>query len=231
MICLTGTKIVEVPYFRDQLVDNNKSVLIVGEHLGGTEGVSETVKELGFTNVTTTDILPAEDGSWLKKNTTWNHIQVDFINFDESCKYDYVLAISVFEHFGFWFSNTHMADGTSAGDQCFWDHDIRGINKACKLLKNSESKAIITLPVGRYMNYEQSGHPFLRYYDVLRQEIIRTNLLTSGYVIKHERFYYTSDFNEWSEVGAEINQLEFCYMCNPITPNIIWGITIQKSSS
>ena len=57
MTNLKGTKIVEVPYFADQLTNNTESVLIIGERFGGVEGVSEAVHRLGFSNVNTTDIL------------------------------------------------------------------------------------------------------------------------------------------------------------------------------
>ena len=46
MIQLIGTKKVEVPYFANQLIDNNKSVLIIGECQGGHEGISETIFEI-----------------------------------------------------------------------------------------------------------------------------------------------------------------------------------------
>ena len=46
MINLKGTKIVEVPYFINQITDINKDILIIGECKGGTEGVSESLLEL-----------------------------------------------------------------------------------------------------------------------------------------------------------------------------------------
>ena len=85
---LKGTKIVEVPYFLDQLVDKDKSILIIGECKGGTEGISESIFEKGFQTVTTTDILPSESDSWLRKHTKWNHIQSDL-------KYTMFLNISI----------------------------------------------------------------------------------------------------------------------------------------
>ena len=36
-----------------------------------------------------------------------------------------------------------------------------------------DSKLIITLPIGPYMNYQESGYPFLRYYDLQRQNLIK----------------------------------------------------------
>lgn len=228
MIKLTGTKIVEVPYFADQLDDTAKSVLIVGECQGGIEGVSETIHEKGFKNVTTTDIMPSELDCWLRKNTNWKHIQSDFIEFDESNKYDYIISISVFEHFGFWFAGNRMANGLAEDDKCYWNHDIKGINKACKLLKDSESKLMITLPAGPYMNYETSGEPFLRYYNIQRQALIKAECERHGYRVVDEKFYYSEDFNNWDVVSPEINNPSYYQTYNPWTPNVIWGFTIKQ---
>jgi hypothetical protein len=228
MIQLNGTKIVEVPYFSNQLVDNTKSVLIIGECQGGIEGVSETVHKKGFNNVATTDIMPSEPDYWLRKNTNWKHIQTDFIEFDELNKYDYVISISVFEHFGFWFAGNRMANGLAEDDTCRWNHDLLGINKACKLLKDTSSKLIITLPAGPYMNYEESGEPFLRYYDYRRQNIIKTELQRNGYYISDEKFFLSQDFTNWEEMSPEINDPKYYSYYNIHTPNVIWGLTIQK---
>jgi hypothetical protein len=228
MITLKGTKIVEVPYFTNQLTDNTKSVLIIGECHGGIEGVSESVHELDFKNVTTTDIMPSEPNCWLRNNTNWNHIQGDFIEFDESNKYDNIISISVFEHFGFWFAGNRMANGLSNDDTCKWNHDLLGINKACTLLKDSNSKLIITLPAGPYMNYEESGEPFLRYYDYRRQSLIKLELERNGYYISNEKFYFSSDYTNWEEMSSEINDPKYYPHYNLYTPNVIWGLTIQK---
>jgi len=228
MINLKGTKLVEVPYFIDQLDDKNKSVLIIGECQGGIEGVSESVFDKGFANVNTTDIMPSEPGCWLRENTSWDHIQCDFIEFDESNKYDFVISISVFEHFGFWFAGNRMANGLAEDDTCRWNHDLLGINKACKLLKDAKSKLIITLPAGPYMNYETSGEPFLRYYDFRRQNIIKSELKRNGYYISNEKFYISNDFTNWEEVSPEINDPKYYSYYNIHSPNVIWGLTIQK---
>ena len=225
---LQGTKIVEVPYFAEQLTDNTESVLIIGERFGGIEGVSEAVHALGFTNVNTTDILPSPEDSWLRENTTWEHVECDFIEFDESKKYDNIVSISVFEHFGFWFAGDRMASGLVQDDTCRWNHDLLGINKACKLLKDSKSKLMITLPAGPYMNYEDSGEPFLRYYDYRRQDLIKAELNRNGYYIADEKFYHSQDFTNWQEVGKEINQPEYYSHYNYFTPNVIWAFTIKK---
>jgi hypothetical protein len=229
MIDLKGTKVVEVPYFANQLKDVNKSILIVGERHGGVEGISETIKDLGFNNVYTTDILPTEEDSWLRKETNWKHIQSDFIEFDETLKFDYIISISVFEHFGFWFAGNRMANGLSEDDKCYWNHDIRGINKACKLLKDKDSKLIITLPAGPYMNYEESGEPFLRYYNSQRQAIIKSECQKNGFYFSDQKFYYSEDFYNWNEVGIEINNVQYYQVYNTFSPNVIWAFTIQKS--
>ena len=228
MINLQGTKIVEVPYFSEQLTDNTESVLIIGERFGGVEGVSEAVHALEFLDVNTTDILPSPEDSWLRENTTWKHVECDFIEFDESKKYDNIISISVFEHFGFWFAGDRMANGLAQDDTCRWNHDLLGINKACKLLKDHKSKLMITLPAGPYMNYEDSGEPFLRYYDFKRQDLIKTELNRNGYYITDEKFYHSQDFTNWQEVGKEINQPEYYSHYNYFTPNVIWAFTIKK---
>lgn len=228
MITLKGTKLVEVPYFANQLTDTSKSVLIIGERHGGYEGISETIHESGYSSVTTTDILDSNKDSWLKKNTNWNHIVSDFIMFDETLKYDYIISVSVFEHFGFWFAGDRMATGLLENDVCKWNHDILGINKACKLLKDKNSKLMITLPAGPYMNYEKSGEPFLRYYDSLRQSLIHKEIAANGYKITNESFFHSIDFVNWDEVSSDINDPAYYSYYNYYSPNVIWAFTIQQ---
>lgn len=227
MVKLKGTKLVEVPYFSEQLEDTSKSILIIGERWGGVEGISETIKELNFNNVTTTDILPVEEGAWLSVNTDWKHIQSDFAEFDEQSKFDYIISISVFEHFGFWFAGDRMASGLVQNDICYWNHDIRGILKASALLRDRDSKLIITLPAGPYMNYEESGEPFLRYYDRQRQGLIRKELERNGYKTVNERYFISNDFINWDETSEKINNPEYYPYYNIYSPNVIWGLTIQ----
>jgi hypothetical protein len=228
MIQLQGTKIVEVPYFSSQLDDTSKSILVIGECQGGIEGISETIHEMGYENVTTTDIMPSLEEYWIRKNTQWNHIQCDFIEFDETNKYDYIVSISVFEHFGFWFAGNRMANGLAEDDTCRWNHDLLGINKACKLLKNQDSKLMITIPAGPYMNYEESGEPFLRYYDSRRQNLIKKELKNNGFYVSNEKFFLSQDFSNWEEVSSDINDPKYYPYYNIYTPNVIWGLTIQK---
>jgi hypothetical protein len=230
MTNLKGTKIVEVPYFADQLTNNTESVLIIGERFGGVEGVSEAVHRLGFSNVNTTDILSSPNDSWLKKNTKWKHIECDFIKFDESKKYDNIVSVSVFEHFGFWFAGDRMANGLIEDDTCRWNHDLLGITKACTLLKDSNSKLMITLPAGPYMNYEETGEPFLRYYDARRQRLVHVQVESEGYSITDEKFYFSQDFNTWEEVSKDINDPKYYGHYNSYSPNVIWAFTIQKQT-
>jgi hypothetical protein len=228
---LRGTKLVEVPYFINQLKDDiNKDILIIGECKGGEEGVSESIFECGFKNVTTTDILDSLPNSWLRKNTDWKHIKTDFIKFDEKLKYDYIISISVFEHFGmFWEGKAYDID-SKLEDLILWNHDINGILKACKLLKDINSKLIITLPIGPYMNYQESGYPFLRYYDKQRQDLIKRKLSENNYFISNESFFISENFIDWYETDSNINSTEnYNKYCNSYTPNIIWGLTIQKT--
>ena len=225
---LRGTKIVEVPYFASHLENIINSILVVGER-HGSEGIGNTIHEMGYKNVVTTDISDRLLNSWLNVNTHWEHITSDFVMFDETRKFDRIVAVSVFEHFGLWFEGNRMVvDGIEAKDVCRWNHDILGIKKACNLLKNESSKLIITLPAGPFMNYEENGAPWLRYYDWRRQNLIRNELNLLGYYISNETFFYSSDFVDWKEVGREINDPKNYPMHNPYSPNVIWGLTIQK---
>ena len=225
---LTGTKIVEVPYFINQITEKDRDILIIGECKGGSEGVSESILELGCMNVTTTDILESLPDSWLRKNTNWEHIKTDFIKFDESRKYDYIISISVFEHFGmFWEGKAYDID-SDIEDVILWNHDIQGILKSCRLLKDIDSKVIITLPIGPYMNYQESGYPFLRYYDQQRQTLIKTKLEENGFKISDEKFFLSTNFTEWFEADSNINSADsYRQYCNSYTPNMIWGLTIK----
>jgi hypothetical protein len=227
-INLPGTKVVEVPYFSNQIDDISKKILIIGECKGGTEGVSETIKALGCVNVTTTDILESPEDSWLRQNTDWPHVKVDFTKFNEELKYDYIIAISVFEHFGFFWEGKAFDLDNSIEDMVLWNHDLTAIKKSCKLLNDSDSKLIITLPAGPYMNYQENGYPFLRYYDGRRQDIIKREINNIGYHISDEKFFFSSDFINWEEVSNEINDPKFYPYYSTYTPNIIWGLTIQK---
>ena len=86
---------------------------------------------------------------------------------------------------------------------------------------------MITLPAGPYMNYETSGEPFLRYYNKQRQDIIKNECENNGYSVTDEKFYYSENFEGWDLVSEEINDFKYYQVYNPVTPNVIWGFTIQ----
>lgn len=229
---LKGTKKCEIPYLEKHLSDNSKSVLIVGERRGEDDMISPTIKDMGFENVTTTDIIEKERGSWLDVNTKWEHITKDFMDYDESMKYDYVVSISVFEHFGFWFRGNRMANGLALNDDmCKWNHDLRGVAKACRLLKDKNSKLIITLPAGPYMNYETTGEPFLRYYDIRRQEIVKGVIQQNECVVFDEHFYFTEDFEQYEEMHKSICEPQYYGAINPHSPNLIWAFSVRLNNN
>ena len=205
------------------------NILIIGECKGGEEGVSEGVHALGCKNVTTTDILDSLPDSWLRKNTDWQHIKADFVKFDSELKYDYIASISVFEHFGMFWEGKAYDFESELDDMVLWNHDLRGIEKACSLLRDQDSKLFITLPAGPYMNYQPSGYPFLRYYDAQRQSIVKQKIKEAGYYLSNESFFVSNNFVEWFSVNGDINIPENCIKyCNSYTPNIIWAFTVQK---
>ena len=229
-IQLIGSKFVEIPYFAGQLasIDVGSSILIIGERKGG-EGVGETIKAMGFENVTTTDIVEIESGSWLDVNRgNWKHVQTDFIQYDEREKYDVIISVSVFEHFGLWFYQQRPGSSLlDRNDTCRWNHDIRGIIKACKLLKNADSKLIVTVPAGPFMNYEPTGEPLLRSYDSHRQSIVKAEISNHGFEVTHEEFFFSENFTDWRSVGPEVNSPANYRYHNPFTPNVIWAFTVK----
>ena len=228
-ITLKGTKKVEIPYFLNQIEHGtDKKVLIVGECVAADQ-ISTSLIDKECKDVTTTDIRDRPEDGWLNSNTEWKHINSDFIEFDETNKYDYIISISVFEHFGLFWDNKSMFDNsTGVDDYIRWNHDIKGIVKSCKLLKDKDSKVIITLPAGPFMNYNESGHPILRYYDTQRQNLIKETIKGVGCKLTDEKFYYSPDYENWSESDSEINQPKFYHINNSYSPNVIWAFTIQK---
>jgi hypothetical protein len=127
----------------------------------------------------------------------------------------------------FWEGKAYDID-SNLEDVILWNHDVQGILKACKLLKDENSKLIITLPIGPYMNYLESGYPFLRYYDLQRQTLIKNKIKKSGFNIDNEKFFISTDFNEWFETDNNINlEQNYKQYCNSYTPNMIWGLTIK----
>ena len=229
-IPLPGFKKSEVPYMLRHIPkDKNKSILIVGERKGGIEGISESILAKGYNNVTTTDILSSPKDSWLKTNTNWKHITEDFTKFNGETKYDCIVSISVFEHFGFWFAGNQMFSGDHESYIVKWNHDILGIIKSSNLLKDKESKVIITLPAGPFLNYEEDGYPFLRYYDYRRQNIIQNKLQEINCSITNEQFYHTEDYENFVQMDPSINNPQYYGMYNSHTQNVGWYFTIQNN--
>ena len=78
------------------------------------------------------------------------------------------------------------------------------------------------------MNYQESGYPFLRYYDLQRQNLIKFKIKESGYMLDNEKFFLSNNFVEWYEADSNINTSEsYRQYCNSYTPNMIWGLTIK----
>jgi len=218
-----GTKKVEIPYMVDNMIDGN--TLIVGEVVAADQ-ISSTILDKDIGNVTTTDIRSRPDDGWLNTNTNWKHILGDYITQDYD-KYDNIIAISIFEHFGLIWDSKNMSDLTTNLDIINWNHDLRAIEKSCKLLKSENSRVIITLPVGPYMNYNDDGYPILRYYNRQRQNMIRDIINKNNCKLTNEVFYYSQNFEDWSFVGEEINDHQYYPAINPNSPNCIWAFCIQ----
>lgn len=226
---LKGTKKVEIPYFLNQIEQGTgESILIVGEVVAADQ-ISKSLISKKCSNVTTTDIRERPINGWLNTNTNWDHITQDFIEFDTNIKFDIIISVSIFEHFGlFWDKKSMFNNKDGIVDLVRWDHDIRGIEKSCMLLKDKNSKVIVTLPAGPYMNYNDEGYPILRYYNKQRQNIVKKSVDELGCRFTDEKFYYTENFENWSESDPEINEPRFYQLYNPYTPNVIWAFTIQK---
>lgn len=224
---LKGTKKVEIPYFLDQL-EVDKSILIIGECVG-VDGISKGILEKGCTNVTTTDIRATPPDSWLAQNTNWTHRQTDFLEFDETYKFDFLISVSVFEHFGLYWDNMNMHGSGKESDVIRWNHDIKAFEKCCRLLKDKDSKLIVTLPAGPFFNYNENGEPILRYYDKQRQSIVKRAIEKSGCYLSDEKFYFSSNFEDWQETTSDVNNVEFYPYYNMYTPNVIWAFTVQQA--
>jgi hypothetical protein len=78
------------------------------------------------------------------------------------------------------------------------------------------------------MNYQETGYPFLRYYDLQRQMLVKNKIQDAGYVVDNEKFFLSTNFSEWYEADSNINSTEsYQKYCNPYTPNMIWGLTLK----
>ena len=232
---LKGTKLVEIPYLAQELSETGKKVLIIGERIGN-EGIVETIFEK-TQDILCTDIMELRADSILegiiKETPTVRFIQGDFITFDETVKYDYIVCINVLEHFGMNFTKRPMFTDNKICEEDHvikWNYDMKAIDKMVKLLAPT-GKIIITVPCG---NPVLSGDcdpvttmPFLRRYDYLRIGKIK-ELIENLKCKLTESFYYSQNFVDWMEAEIEISHPQNIGLHNPFSPNVIWAFTITK---
>jgi len=239
---IKGCKLVEIPYLDShlELQNENDNILLVGERIA-TEGILQTVLDRKYNKIVCTDIMELGKDSpldeILKTNKKVTFKQEDFIEADETQKYEYIICINVLEHFGMNFSEFSGFAGALAGnDYIRWNHDLRAIKKMVKLLsKKPNSKIIITVPAGPPVlsgdvNFEEEGMnlmPKLRRYDMRRINFIKKMLDEDGLNLS-ESFYYSKDFNEWFETDISITSPEYLHAHTSFTPNAIWAFTITK---
>lgn len=238
---IKGSKIAELAYMHNclsQPINNDKDILIIGER-EGREGVSmyavDTL-DLDKDSITCTDISELAEDSYLSdlvnEFDNAHFIKADFTEY-EDVKFDYIVCISVLEHFGMKYGNRNMFGDDIAfdvmdDDYIRWNHDIRGLLKMCDLLKNNQSKAIITVPAGGYMNYDENGFPFLRYYNLQRRDLIHKMISEYGYNIYNEKFYISQDFQNWEETNISVMDMQRWGQLNPHSPNALWCFEIGK---
>jgi hypothetical protein len=234
---IKGTKLVEIPYLEEALSEQKEtdSILIVGERIA-TEGILQAVLKRPFKSCLCTDIMEMGQGSTLNKiinkDSRVSFIQKDFIEFDESTQYDYIICINVLEHFGMNFAEFSGFAGEYAGnDYIRWNHDLRAIEKMITLVKKSpSSRIIITVPGGQPI---LSGDinpgnkmPFLRRYDSIRiqsvEEIVKKHKMNIT-----NTYYYSDNFTDWYESDISVTEPKYAQANNPYSPNIIWAFTIN----
>ena len=241
---IKGSKLVEIPYLELQLRDQTKNdnILIVGER-SATEGILQAVMKREYKSIRCTDIMEKVPNSPLdlaiQNNNNISFNQQDFIKYDESKKYDYIICINVLEHFGMNFAEFSGFDDYVNGDDYIrWNHDLRAIRKMIKLLsKNPKAKIIITVPAGPPImqgdiNFLGNLMPSLRRYDKHRIEFINEMVKSiDGNLDVDQHFYVTSDYYKWYETDIIITSRyngKGDFMPNPTSHNIIWAFTIEK---
>lgn len=236
-----GSKIAEIFYLKNHLEKQTSSddVLLVGERIA-TEGILQTVLERPFNSCVCTDIMPMGAGSPLdnliRTDNRISFVQGDFIEFDETKKYQYIACINVLEHFGMNFAEFSGFSGVLAGDDYIrWNHDLRAIEKMIKLLSDDEdAKIIITVPAGQPICSGDlnpgNRMPFLRRYDVARIDLIE-QLVKYLNVDMKSTYYYSENFTDWYETDSSITRPESFSATNPFSPNAIWAFTITKKRS
>lgn len=235
---IKGTKIAEIAYLYDKLADQSDydNVLLVGERIA-TEGILQTVLQRPFNQCVCTDIMPMGTDSTLHKHIQQDEritfVQGDFIEFDETKKYEFIACINVLEHFGMNFAEFSGFSGALAGDDYIrWNHDLRAIQKMITLLSdNPKSKIVITVPVGQPIcsgDINPSNRmPFLRRYDDLRINLIETLVRDLNIQIE-SKYYFSENFVDWYETDVSIAQPEKFKHTNPYSPNVIWAFTLYR---
>lgn len=231
---IKGTKLVEIPYLDQEMSEPNKKVLIVGERIGN-EGIVETIYAK-TKNITCTDIMDIKSPSILediiKECPTVTFQKNDFLFFDESVQFDYIVCINVLEHFGMNFNKKPMFSGPEVleDDVIRWNYDMKALTKMIKLLAPT-GKIIITVPCGPPVmsgdTNPESSTPFLRRYDLLR--ITKVKELVSKLNCKVvETFFYSQNFENWLTADIEISDPVHFSIHNPFSPNVIWAFTVTK---
>lgn len=233
---IKGSKIAELAYLSKQLNGiKTNNVLIVGER-DGAEGVTAyTLNAMtDDQHLTLTDITPVEPGSYVddlfKTRKNLNFILSDFINFNAEDNIDVIVCISVLEHFGMKFDEMDMFDDgtTIENDIIHWNHDLLGLENMMLSLRDG-GKIIVTVPAGRYMNYDKNGYPFLRYYTEERREIIKKLVDNFGCKLTNEEWAISYDFKEWFR--SDVRVMGHCvgerYRMNSFTPNGLWNFCIE----
>jgi hypothetical protein len=231
-----GTKIVENDYLESSIKEfkhGELDILVIGECEGEENVIQTVIKCNKHKEIQCVDILPLQPNSSLEKiintNQTVKFTQTDFVKNKLEKKYDIIVCISVLEHFGMRWNGVKMFDKLDSGeDDILWNYDLVGLLKMGELLKDKNSKAIITLPVGPYMNYLDNGLPFLRYYNSKRIDIFNEVCISNNLSINDEIFYYTSDFQNFEKVSKDIATPEYNGYINNYTPNCIWAFNLQQ---
>jgi hypothetical protein len=235
---IKGSKLVEIPYLRNGIsnISETDSVLIIGEREAG-EGILQSFLDFNFSSCECVDICPLVKDSALddalKSNRNISFEQLDFLDMDNSKKFDYIACINVLEHFGMNFSEVPGFSGTYASDDYVrWNHDLRAIEKMIDLLSETvNSKIIITVPAGQPIMAGDinpgNKMPFLRRYDDVRIGLIEDIVKRRGLHIDM-KFYYSDDYVNWYESGREIVTPVYSANNNPYSPNMIFAFTIKK---
>lgn len=233
---IKGAKLVELPFLESHISDRSATdnILVVGEQIG-TEGIIQTIVQVGFNQIICTDIMDMPTDSELHKITqqepTVQFIQHDFVEFPEDQTFQYIACINVLEHFGMNYAEFHSFSGEFAGnDYIRWNHDLRGIRKMIKLLNtNSNAKIIITVPCGQPIYSgdlnPNNKMPMLRRYDEVRINLIK-QMVSELNMKLEEKFYVTEDFNTWYETDYLVSSPQYNQIQNPYSPNAIWAFTL-----